>query len=74
MAYTEDDAVRHAVDRAARGAGASFTVYVDGEKVFYVRASEAAPPAATVVCIAQSWDSDTVQVRFPGGRSEYVKV
>ena len=29
---------------------------------------------ATVVCIAQKWDENTVQLRFAGARSEWVRI
>lgn len=73
-AYTEDDAVRSAAERAHRDQGDSFTVYKDEAGTLYVRASRAAPPqGAKVVCIAQHWDATTVQVRYAGARSEWVK-
>lgn len=67
-------AVARAVERArAAATGASFTIYYDGAAV-YVRASEAAPPTrAKRVCVVQRWDSDTVQLRFDGARSEFVR-
>lgn len=76
--YTQDDAVRHAVDRAAREGGC-FTVYKEGEATYYVRAAEATRPsskdwAVTTLCIAQRWDSETIQVRYAGARSDWVKV
>jgi len=62
-----------AVRRARETPGACFTVYWDGVAIF-VRASEAsAPPRSKVVCIAQVWDANTVQVRFDGAHSEWVK-
>ena len=68
-----DDSVRTAVRRARQNPGDCFSVYWDGTAI-YVRAVEAArPPAAKLVCIAQVWDADTVQLRFAGARSEFVK-
>ena len=68
-----NDAVRNAVDRARRNPGDCFSVYYDGEAVF-VRASEAVKPRdAKLICIAQRWDADTVQLRFDGARSEWVR-
>ena len=66
-----NDAVRNAA-RRARADSACYSVYWDGTAI-YVRASEAArPPAAKLVCIAQVWNADTVQLRFDGARSEWV--
>lgn len=68
-----NDSVRHAADRAYRDKGESYVVYWDGEAV-YVRISTAAcPPTSKIVCIAQYWADGTVQLRFDGARSEWVK-
>lgn len=66
--------LRHAIERANADKGACFSVWWDGEAVF-VRASEAAgPPRGRVICIAQHWDKSTVQVRYPGGHSEWINL
>ena len=68
-----DNAVARAVYRARTNPGECFTVYWDGAAIF-LRASHAAPPPnSKVVCIAQRWDDGTVQVRFDGARSEWVR-
>ena len=67
------DSLRTAVRRAGSNPGDCFVVYWDGTAI-YVRAAEAArPPASKLVCIAQVWDVDTVQLRFADARSEFVK-
>jgi hypothetical protein len=69
-----NDSLRTATRRAAESPGACFTVYFDGAAI-YVRTSEAAaPPHAMRVCIVQRWDDKTVQLRFTGARSEWVKL
>lgn len=68
-----NDALATAVRRAAANRGDCFSVYFDGEAV-YVRATEAAAPkGASLVCIVQAWDANTVQLRFAGARSEWRK-
>lgn len=72
MGYTQDDAVAHAADRANRDRGACFSVYLDDNGTYYVRASEAVRPASVkLICIAQYWGDETVQVRYDGARSEW---
>jgi len=67
-----DDALRCAVKMAAEGHEAS--VYWNGVELF-VRSSYAPkPPNVEVICIAQQWDERTVQLRFAGARSEWVRV
>ena len=67
------DSLRTAVRRARSNPGDCFSVYWDGTAI-YVRASEAVPPPASkIVCIAQVWDANTVQLRFADARSEFVK-
>jgi len=69
-----EDSIRTAVRRAATSPEESFTVYWDGTAVF-VRASYAPRPACSkVVCIAQRWDANAVQLRFDGARSEWVRI
>ena len=79
---TEHDAFGHraynsglanAVERAARE-DACISLYYDGAAIF-VRDSKAAPPPQSIlICIAQRWDATTVQLRFSGAKSEFVKV
>ncbi len=70
--FTQDDAVRAAVHRAKREGGV-FAVYHDSA-AYYVRAAEAAKPkATTLVCMAERWDVNTIQVRYAGARSEWVR-
>ena len=67
-----DDGLRNAVRRAAEGTETE--VCWDGTAI-YVRSVYAPMVAgATVVCIAQKWDEHTVQLRFAGARSEWVKI
>ena len=82
MKLTDHDAFAHpayndsaatAVRRAATDKGECFSVYFDGEAIFVRHSSALPPPNAKLVCIAQSWDADTVQLRFDGARSEWVK-
>jgi hypothetical protein len=65
-----DDAMRQAVRLAASGTEAA--VYVDGDKMVVCAADER-PHQFTPLCIAQRWDANTVQLRFAGARSEWVK-
>jgi len=78
-----NDALRQAAQRAydARMESTSskgfyppcFSVYFDGTAM-YVRDSVAAKPEnAELVCIAQFFTEGTVQLRFNGARSEWVK-
>lgn len=75
----EDDATRYAARRARREPGQCFTVYrtphLVYEWTFYVRNSkDAAPDGASVLCIAQHWSGDTVQLRYRGARSEWLHI
>ena len=66
-----ESSLANAVNRASRERDACFSVYYDGEAI-YVRDSKAlAPPNSKLVCIAQSWDANTVQLRFNGAHSEW---
>lgn len=67
-----DDAVRKATAGAAKGE--QHSVYWDGTAI-YVRPSAQLPPPpnATCICVADRWDDNTVQLRFAGARSEWVK-
>jgi hypothetical protein len=68
-----DDGLRNAARMAgADPAGKSYTVYWDGFAIFVRPPGAEAPANARVVCIAQKWDSRTVQLRFDGARSEWV--
>lgn len=65
--------LQSAIRRARVQKPDTVAIYFDGENVF-VRMAKAAPPAnARVVCMAQQWDDDTVQLRFEGARSEWIK-
>jgi len=69
-----NDSLLTAVRRAADDPTTCISVYWDGEAVF-VRTSNAAPPPRSIcICVAQRWDADTVQLRFAGARSEWVKI
>jgi len=79
---TEHDAFGHraynsglarAVERAAQE-DACMSLYYDGAAIFVRDSKAAAPPQSILVCIAQRWDEATVQLRFSGARSEWVKV
>lgn len=66
-----DSSIRRAAERAFADNGACFSVYFDGKDII-VQTSEAAPPKdATLVCIAQHWAGDSVQLRFRGAHSEW---
>jgi hypothetical protein len=68
-----DTAIREAAVRAA-SSPQNYAVYWDGA-AFYVRNCNAAPtPGMVVIAIAQRWDAKTVQLRFSGARSEWVKI
>jgi hypothetical protein len=67
-----DDALRQAVRLAADGMEAA--VYWDGVKVHVNTVYAPKPADAATVCIAQKWDDKTVQLRFAGARSEWVKI
>jgi len=66
-----DDALRRATNRAA--VGCESVVCFDGKAIF-VTTQGACPEYATVICVAQRWDDQTVQLRFAGARSEWVKL
>jgi hypothetical protein len=68
-----DDALRQAAKLAGLAGGISYAVHWDG-KALYVRAPGQSPPNSHVVCIAQKWDVSTVQLRFSGARSEWVRI
>ena len=66
-----DDAIQQAVRLAAHGTEAA--VYAEDGKLF-VCAVTARPATASTLCIAQKWDERTVQLRFAGAMSEWVKI
>lgn len=68
-----DGGVNNAVRRAFSSPGDCFSVYFDGKAIFVCASEAAAPKDADLVCIAQRWDVDTVQLRFPGAYSEWRK-
>lgn len=70
-----DNATRSAAYRAYREKGESFAVYVnvEMETVIMQDAKAAKPKGFTCDCIAQYWSESTVQVRYDGARSEWVK-
>jgi len=66
------DGLQQAIRMAAEGTETE--VCWDGTAI-YVRSVYAPMVAgATVVCIAQKWDEHTVQLRFAGARSEWVRI
>jgi hypothetical protein len=70
-----NDGLRSAARLAAVDpAGRSYSVSWDGRTIFVRAPDGVLPPNSTVVCIAQRWDADTVQLRFAGARSEWVKI
>ena len=78
----DDDAFAHpaygdAIQNSARQAHASnecFSIFWDGFSI-YVRNSHAIPPPnSKVICIAQRWDNNTVQLRFAGVRAEWARL
>jgi hypothetical protein len=69
----EDDATRYAASRAAREPGESFTVYRTPHAFHVCAKGDPKPDGATMHCIAQQWDATTVQLRFAGARSEWIK-
>lgn len=67
-----NDALWQATARAATGAETA--VYWDGVGIFVRDAHSPRPENAEVICIAQKWDDKTVQLRFAGAHSEWVKI
>ncbi len=67
-----NDSLARAIARAAKE-NAAMSVYYDGAAVFVRDSKAAVPQGATLVCIAERWDSSTVQVRFGNPRSEFYK-
>lgn len=66
-----NDALRNAAERAAKGW--ETVVWWDGMALFVRNVDAKKPPNAVSVCFAQKWDDNTVQLRFSGARSEWVK-
>ena len=69
-----NDAVRYAAEQASKTGSDCWSVWYDGDRVFVRPSSMDKPPNALHVCIAQRWDNNTIQLRFAGARSEWVKV
>ena len=67
-----DDGLRNAARHAAEGTETA--VYWDGMAIFVRSVYAPKVAGATVVCIAQKWDENTVQLRFAGARSEWVRI
>jgi len=65
-----NDALRQAIKLAAAGTEAA--VYWDTKGVMVRDAHAPRPDGAQVVCIAQRWNEQTIQLRFSGARSEWV--
>jgi hypothetical protein len=65
-----DDALRQAVRLAAAGDQAA--VYWNNTGLIVRPCADDKPVNAIVVCIAQRWNAQTVQLRFAGARSEWV--
>jgi hypothetical protein len=70
-----NDAMRTAVRKVAEHVDYdhNYVVYFDGKAAFVREAGSEAPPNSEVICIAQRWNGDTIQLRFAGARSEWVK-
>jgi hypothetical protein len=69
-----DDATRWAVRRASDFPGKAFRVFSVG-RVYGVLGPDATmPEGAKLECIAQRWDDKTVQLRYRGARSEWVRI
>jgi len=66
-----NDALQYAALVASMGEPC--TVYWDGESIFVRRPDDYVPADSQVICVAQKWDDRTVQLRFSGARSEWVK-
>lgn len=75
MKYTVDDAVRAAVERAARDPEGSFAVCTapDGG-VWMLDARAVRPEGSRTYAVVQRWDDTTVQIRRQHGESEWVKL
>jgi hypothetical protein len=74
-----DDAVAHAVQRAARHDIADYrngcyVVWQRGQEMFVQPSGQPAPEGAKMVCMAQRWDAERVQLRFDGAYSEWRNV
>lgn len=51
----------------------SFAVFFDGTAMFVRRATEEQPPDSVLVCMAQHWNRETVQLRFNGANSTWME-
>lgn len=71
-----DQALSLAITYAAQMPNKCIAVYKYAYDDLYVvqEATEKVPQGPTVVCIAQRWDENTVQLRFSGARSEFRKI
>jgi hypothetical protein len=67
-----DAALQYAAQRARR-TNSTVWVYVHSSEYFVRTHDEGAPPGAAVFAIASPWDATTIQLRFGGARSEWVK-
>jgi hypothetical protein len=86
MAAAKHPAYRDACQQAARRAyderesGRSdkgynppcFAVYFDGEKMFVRATTEDQPDDSVLICIAQHWNQNAVQLRFSGANSTWM--
>jgi hypothetical protein len=68
-----NDAVRYAVTRAARDNIEVWVCALD-HAYFVLDVKATIPEGAKKICIAQRWDDNTVQLRFNGAHSEFVKI
>ena len=69
-----NDSLRYAAQCAYRSTGESFSVYFNGHAMFVLGEDEAKPSKAQLICIAQQWSGNTIQLRFQGAHSEWVYV
>jgi len=82
--YTVDDAIRAAVQRAARDTAGAFVVYVDRAGIIYMCDSKASPPPdSRIEAVAQFFSCThptdpnapiTIQIHRSRGESEFVHV
>lgn len=73
---TEEAATKQAIEHASRAStDVAFTVYQDAGVIF-VRSSDAPRPGASanVLCVVQRWDDTTVQLRYAGANSKFLKI
>ena len=67
-----NDAVRHAVRLASEHRPACFSIYFDGFAIFVRASGEPQPPKSKLICIAQHWSDDQIQLRYDGAVSEWI--